>query len=183
MALFSTTELEAVTAADGKLLWKFPWKTKYGVNAADPIINGDKFFISSGYNEGCALVQIRSNKAAVLWQNKNMRNHFNSSVLIQGNIYGFDESDLKCLDWSSGAVKWAEGGLGKGSLMAADGKLIVLGEKGMLVVADASPAGFKPISHAQVLGGKCWTTPVLSNGKIYCRNARGDLVCVDVSGK
>jgi outer membrane protein assembly factor BamB len=183
VALFSTTELEAVTAADGKLLWKFPWKTKYGVNAADPIINGDKFFISSGYNEGCALVQIRSNKAAVLWQNKNMRNHFNSSVLIQGNIYGFDESDLKCLDWSSGAVKWAEGGLGKGSLMAADGKLIVLGEKGMLVVADASPAGFKPISHAQVLGGKCWTTPVLSNGKIYCRNARGDLVCVDVSGK
>ncbi|MBI3853403.1 MAG: PQQ-like beta-propeller repeat protein [Verrucomicrobia bacterium] len=183
VALFSTTELEAVSVADGKLLWTFPWKTKYGVNAADPIINGDNIFISSGYNEGCALLKVSGNKPSVVWQNKNMRNHFNSSVLIAGNIYGFDEADLKCLDGSNGAVKWTEGGLGKGSLMAADGKLIVLSEKGMLVVAAASPAGFKPISRAQVLGGKCWTTPVLSNGKIYCRNARGDLVCVDVSGK
>jgi outer membrane protein assembly factor BamB len=183
VALFSTTALEAVTVADGKLLWQFPWKTRYGVNAADPVINGNKIFISSGYDEGCALVQAGGNKPAVLWQNKNMRNHFNSSVLIQGNIYGFDDSDLKCLDWSTGSVKWSEPGLGKGSLMAADGKLIVLGEQGTLIVAEASPAGFKPIAHAQVLGGKCWTTPVLSNGKIYCRNARGDLVCVDVSGK
>ena len=67
--------------------------------------------------------------------------------------------------------------------MAADGKLIVLGEKGQLVAAEASIDAFKPLARAQVLGGKCWTSPVLANGKIYCRNARGDLVCVDVSGK
>ena len=64
-----------------------------------------------------------------------------------------------------------------------DGKLIVLSERGELMVADSTPAAFKPISRPQVLGGKCWTTPVLANGKIYCRNARGDLVCVDVSGR
>ena len=64
--------------------------------------------------------------------------------------------------------------------MAADGKLIVMGDKGELVVAKPSPAGFKPIARAQVLGGKCWTTPVLANGRIYCRNAKGDLVCLDV---
>jgi outer membrane protein assembly factor BamB len=83
----------------------------------------------------------------------------------------------------SGKVRWAERSLGKGSLMAADGKLIVLGEKGQLVVADASASGFKPLARAQVIGGKCWTSPVLANGKIYCRNSTGDLVCVDVSGK
>jgi hypothetical protein len=65
--------------------------------------------------------------------------------------------------------------------MAADGKLIVLGDSGELVVAEANPAAFKPLARAQVLGGKCWTVPVLSGGRIYCRNVRGDVVCLDVS--
>ena len=47
---------------------------------------------------------------------------------------------------------------------------------GELMVAEISTEAFKPISRAQVLGGKCWTTPVLANGKIYCRNAVGDVV-------
>jgi outer membrane protein assembly factor BamB len=183
VAIFAAKALVALDVKTGKELWRFPWKTSYDINVADPIISGDQFFISSGYGTGAGLIKLSGGKPTAVWQNKNMRNHFNGSVLLGGNIYGFDESVLKCLDWQSGAVKWSEKSLGKGSLMAADGKLIVLGEKGMLVVADASPAGFKPNSRAQVLGGKCWTTPVLSNGKIYCRNAKGDLICLDVGGK
>jgi len=68
-----------------------------------------------------------------------------------------------------------------GAVTMADGKLIVLSENGELMVADASPTGFKPISRAQVLGKICWAAPVLANGKIYCRNGGGDVVCVDVS--
>jgi outer membrane protein assembly factor BamB len=67
--------------------------------------------------------------------------------------------------------------------MAADGKLIVLGEKGELIIAEATPAAFKALARAQVTGGKCWTVPVLSNGRIYCRNAKGDVVCLDVRGR
>jgi outer membrane protein assembly factor BamB len=107
-------------------------------------------------------------------------------VLIDGALYGFDgdrNSDLKCIDFKTGAVKWSEKGLGKGALMAADGKLIIISEKGELVIAAADPTAFKALARWQVLGGKCWTMPVLSNGRIYCRNAAGDLVCVDVSGK
>lgn len=89
---------------------------------------------------------------------------------------------MKCVAWDTGDVKWADKSFGQGSLLIADGKIIGLSEKGELMVADASPEGFKPISRVQVLGGKCWTTPVLSNGRIYCRNAKGDVVCVDVSG-
>jgi hypothetical protein len=64
--------------------------------------------------------------------------------------------------------------------MAADGKLIVLSESGELMIALASPEKFRPSARAKVLDGKCWTVPVLANGRIYCRNADGDLVCVDV---
>jgi hypothetical protein len=64
--------------------------------------------------------------------------------------------------------------------MIAGDKVIAQGNQGELVIAEASSASFKEISRAQVLGGKCWTTPVLANGRIYCRNSQGDLVCVDV---
>ena len=182
--LFSTKALVAANPMNGERLWQHPWATSYGVNAADPVLIGDKIFISSGYNQGCALLQVNGNSVAVLWQNKNLRNHFNSSVVINENIYGFDESsELKCLDLKTGGVKWSEKSLGKGSLVAADGKLIILGEKGQLVIVEPSSDAFKPLARAQVLGGKCWTAPVLANGKIYCRNAKGDLVCVDVSAK
>ena len=76
-------------------------------------------------------------------------------------------------------AKWSEPSVGSGALMAADGKLIVLGDRGELMVAPADPEGFKPTARAQVLGGKCWTVPVLANGLIWCRNSRGDVVCVD----
>ena len=180
VALFSGKVFQAVAIADGRVLWEFPWPTSYGANIADPILVGDKYFISSGYNQGCALLDASSGKPVAVWKNKNMRNHFNCSVLVEGFIYGFDESsELRCLDVQNGAVKWAEKGLGKGSLMAADGKLIVLGERGQLVIAQASPVGFKRLLSTQALGGKCWTTPVLSSGRIYCRNAQGDIACFD----
>jgi hypothetical protein len=66
--------------------------------------------------------------------------------------------------------------------MVAAGKFIALSDKGELMTAEVSPEGFKPISRAQVLGGRCWTPPVLANGRIYCRNAKGDLACFDVRG-
>jgi outer membrane protein assembly factor BamB len=72
--------------------------------------------------------------------------------------------------------------MGTGSLMLANGKLIILSEDGKLVIAEASPDKFKEISSSRILTGKCWTVPVLANGRIYARNADGRLVCVDVSG-
>ena len=107
-----------------------------------------------------------------------MRNHFNSCVLWKGFLYGFDESKLTCLDFATGDVKWSQDDLGKGSLMLADGKLIVQSETGDLVVADASPVAFKESARAKVLEKRCWVVPVLANGRLYCKNNIGDLVAL-----
>jgi len=179
LAWMTGKAVKAVAEADGTILWQHTWKTRYDVNAADPICRGNQIFISSGYNQGCALLEIRGGKIRVVWQNKAMRNHFNSCVYIDGYLYGFDEADLKCLDWKTGDEKWSQGGLGKGALMAADGKLIVLGGNGILTVAPASPSSFLPTARAQILGKTCWSTPVLANGRIYCRNSKGQVVCLD----
>ncbi|MEK7779919.1 MAG: PQQ-binding-like beta-propeller repeat protein [Verrucomicrobiota bacterium] len=173
----------AVKIKDGKELWRFPWKTQYDVNAANPILSGSKVFISSGYNRGGGVFDISKAPPAKVWENKNMRNHMASSVLWQGHLYGVDENQLRCVVFDTGEVKWTDKVSGKGSLILADGKLIVLTERGELIVANPSPEGFKPISRAQVVGGKCWAAPTLANGKIYVRTGPGDVVCVDVSGK
>ena len=180
LAILTRQSLVAVKAASGQEVWSYPWKTDYDVNAADPIVDGDKVFISSGYNHGGAVLVLAGPAPVKVWENKNLRNHFNSCVLWQGYLYGPDDSGLRCMAFDTGELKWTCGGFGKGSLMVADGKLVGLSEKGELIIAEPTPAAFTPISRAQVLKGKCWTTPVLSNGQIYCRNAVGDVVCLDV---
>ncbi|MHC4260417.1 MAG: PQQ-binding-like beta-propeller repeat protein, partial [Planctomycetota bacterium] len=102
-------------------------------------------------------------------------------ILWQDHLYGFDVSTLKCLDFGMGKVKWQrKGGFGRGQFIMADGKLIILTEKGKLIIGDASPQGFEPILEAQIIEGTCFTGPVLANGKIYARNLTGDLVCVEL---
>ena len=113
-----------------------------------------------------------------------MRNHFNTCVLVNGYLYGNDENSLKCIELKTGEEKWRARGIGKGGLIASDGKLIVLSERGELFLATASPNRFTELARAQVLGGSmCWTHPVLANGLIYCRSHEGELVCLDVRGR
>jgi outer membrane protein assembly factor BamB len=176
---------QCVELNSGIVVWKHRWLTTYGCNAASPIVFGSKAFLSSGYGRGAALLNMRTNSYEVIWQNKEMQNQLNSSVLLDGYLYGFDgdeggEMTLKCLEFETGKVAWSEGGFGSGSLLAANGKIIVLSQQGELIVAPASSSGFLPTSRTKVLEGKCWTVPVLSNGRIYCRNAAGDLVCMDL---
>jgi outer membrane protein assembly factor BamB len=182
VALFGSRDVIGLVASTGKELWRFPWPTKYDVNASAPIITDDTVFISSGYGTGCTLLKLEAGTATEIWRNKNMRNKMNGSVLWKGYIYGVDEGgELRCLDFKTGEFVWAQGGFGQGSLMIADGKLIVMAEKGNLIIAEATSDGYKVISEAQILSPRCWTVPVLANGRIYARNAKGDLVCLDVS--
>jgi outer membrane protein assembly factor BamB len=185
-AVFSSEDAYvAANVRTGKELWRVPWPTRYGVNAADPVVAGEHVFVSSGYNKGAALLTMGEGEPAAVWQNKAVRNQINSSVLLGGFLYGVDgdtssRAALKCVELKTGAVRWEYDRTGCGSLTAAGGKLIVLSDRGELIVAPASPDGFRPTARAKVLDGKCWTAPVLANGRIYCRNADGDLVCLDV---
>ena len=176
--------LVGLDASGGKELWRSEWKTDYDVNAATPIVLGDRILISSGYNHGAALIGISGGKTRELWKNKSLRSHFNSPVVVGDSIYGVDGNagggNLVCLDLASGAVKWTEKSTKGGSLISADGKLIVLTEKGELVMADATPAGFHAISRAPVTSGRCWVQPVLSGSRLFLKNNAGALAAFDL---
>ena len=74
-------------------------------------------------------------------------------------------------------------GANHGALIAADGKLIVISEKGELLIGEAKPEAFQPTSRAQVGGGRYWTTPVLANGRLYIRNGEGAVTCLDLGAQ
>ena len=170
-----------VDAAAGKELARYEWKTEWLVNATTPIPVGDKVFISSGYNHGCALLQVKGKELVPIYENKNMRNHCNSSVLYKGYLYGFDESRFKCVEAATGKEMWSDRRYGKGSVTMAGGSLIVFGNRGRAAVVAPSPQGLREISAADVLRGKnSWTPPVLANGRLYCR-VQEKLACLDVS--
>jgi outer membrane protein assembly factor BamB len=182
VAVFKGDALVGLDAANGQELWRYPWKTSYDVNAPTPVVFGDKIFITSGYGTGCALLQVRPGKVTQLWRNKNMRSQLGSPVLVRGYIYGIDGNvgggELRCLDLASGEIKWKQN-IGGGTLIAADGHLLALNERGELIVVEASPTSYREAARAQVLGGHCWVAPAVADGRIYCKNNEGTLVCLD----
>lgn len=183
--LFPVSGPAMVRLKDGKKLWSYPWKTKYDVNAADPLLIGKNVFVSSGYNTGCVMLNISTGKPKKLWQNRNMSAHFTSPVEIDGYIYGVSGNTsggkLTCIEARTGKVKWSEH-RGAESFMVADNKLIVIDKDGTLLIVKAQPSKYTVLAQANVINqsAKYWTMPVLCNGKIYCRNSLGTLVCVDV---
>jgi outer membrane protein assembly factor BamB len=187
VAIFSSKALMGVRVRDGKEQWRYPWVEKWSINAVDPILVDGKALFVSTFGRGCALIEMRgTNQPTVLWENKNMGNHFNSCLYLKGCLFGIHgntdqpDKELRCLDVKTGEVRWKEKGFGLGSLCAAKDKLLVLSERGELVLAPAERDGFHRSAQAQMLGGKCWTTPVLSNGKIYLRNAQGTVICAEL---
>ena len=115
-----------------------------------------------------------------IWRNKEMRNHFNSSVLVDGMIYGFDNATLKAVDPQTGDKTWAyRRGLGKGSLIFADGLLIVLTETGTLKLVEGTARQLCRAGLAYRAERSLLTEPTLLDGRLYLRN-REEMVALDL---
>jgi outer membrane protein assembly factor BamB len=184
---FSESGLHALTPGNGNLLWHYGWTGELNINIATPLfIAPDKIFISCSYEKGAALIKVNSSEkehsTQTVWKSKVMRNHFSSSVYIDGYIYGFDNAVLKCIVAETGELKWTKRRLGKGSLIYADGKLIVLSDRGKLVLLEPNPDQYIETASFQVLKGRCWTAPSLSDGLLYLRN-RNEMVCLNLKDK
>jgi outer membrane protein assembly factor BamB len=136
----------------------------------------------------------------LVWENKNMVNHFNTCVLIDGHLYGINcdtkreqEGNLRCIELKTGKLKWqtqpdesdvehdplAAGQLalksyGRGSAALAEGNFIVQAETGLLALVELNPTEFREISRIKYpeLGYPSWTAPVLSRQRLYLSGAR-----------
>jgi outer membrane protein assembly factor BamB len=183
--VFLANALVSLDPTDGSTYWELDWKTDWGVNASTPILlDDDRLFISTGYDKGAVMLQLgKDGQKAVaeeLWRSREMRNRYSSSVLYKGTLYGFDEGTLKALDPSDGTTLWRQRGMGHGSLIAVDGKLLVLSDRGKLALAEASRDGYNEVGSIQVFETKTWTVPTLAGGRLYLRDEK-EIVAFDLS--
>ena len=187
VALLTHRECVAVETATGKVRWARKFVTAYDTSACAPVVH-DGTLLLSGENAPAVKLHLRDGSPVADWKT-DTATQFNSGVVLDGHLYTFHGiggkagGELRCLDWRTGATQWAQGGLGVGSLMAAGGRLVVLSETGVLAVVAANPKKFEALARSQVVGKKCWTAPVLANGRIYIRNTPGELLCLDVADK
>jgi outer membrane protein assembly factor BamB len=169
---------------EGEEIWSAPFAPEGTIKPAMPLfIAPDKIMVAASYDIGAKVVRLGTEggtpTAEDLWSSRYMRNHFNSSIALDGHIYGFDAATLRCLDAQTGERGWAKRGLGKGSLIFADGLFIVLSERGKLVLLEATSEGYRELAAHQVLEGRCWTPPSLWEGRLYVRN-HTEIVCLDL---
>ena len=180
IAFLSNKGLSWADPSDGKSLGFFAWPADQ--NVADPVIWGDQIFISSrraAPQEQCVLLRVGDGGGQMVWKNSNLMSYFHERVRWEECVYGCDETSLKCVDLKTGEIKWSAPGA-RGQLIASDGRLILM-FGGTLVVAEASPAGYHALAKATVVRGTTAVPPALSNGRLYCRGAQGDVVCLDLS--
>lgn len=172
---FTASRVVGLVPGSRDVLWEYPWKTQFDINASQPLVIGDnRVFVSTGYGTGAAVIELTrsDDRLAVreVWRNIRMKNQFTSSVLHDGFIYGLDESILACVDAATGDLKWKGGRYGYGQVMLASGHLIVLTEGGDLALVRATPDGHEEIVRFPVLDGKTWNHPAMADGYLLVRN-------------
>ena len=184
LIFFVQSGLVGVDAATGNELWrtKFPFSVS---TAASPVVEGNKVYCSAGYGVGAGLFEVTGNsKVNEVWFKANeLMNHWSTPIVHNGHLYGIYEfkkygrAPLQCVDLATGEIKWSERGFGPGNCILVGDKLVVLSDAGEVAIVSATPDGYQELARADVLDGKCWSTPAYSNGRIYVRSTE-EAACI-----
>jgi outer membrane protein assembly factor BamB len=189
LALFFTRDgFVAVDPASGAEKHRLRWRSrsKASVNAASPLVVGDVVFLSASYGTGAIALRLKGEALETLWSgDDSLSNHYATSVHLDGVLYGFhgrQESvpSFRAVELRTGKVLWSEEGFGSGTVTLAGDELLIVHERGDLVLAEASPQGFRVLSRRPLIPGVIRAYPALSDATLYVRNAR-TLAAFDVS--
>jgi outer membrane protein assembly factor BamB len=168
----------------GTIRYSKRWRSRMNasVNAATPVVVDDYVFVSASYNTGAILLRVRKDGVEEIWHNdESMSNHYNTCIQHAGYLYGFDGRQeegarLRCVELKTGKVRWTADRFGCGSMVLAEGNLIILTEEGDLVLAEATPDSYKEKARATVLTKPCRSEIALTNGRLFARDGK-KLVC------
>ncbi|QDT07219.1 outer membrane biogenesis protein BamB [Rubripirellula lacrimiformis] len=176
----------------GKVQWRMDYRAEIveSVNAMVPIVHDDQIFISECYQVGSVLIQATSDSYQTIWSDpvpnrrlQSMRSHWATPVLVDGFLYGCSgrngpDSDLRCIDWATGEVKWKDARRIRSSITRSGDHLIVLEERGDAQVIGATPTGLEviadwPLSQPDgdrpALRYPCWAAPIAVGDRVILR--------------
>jgi outer membrane protein assembly factor BamB len=176
---FTRAGLVALDTA-GKVLFRFPFRSRShaSVNAALPVIDGNFVFLSASYNTGATLLDLSGAQPKQVWSSDEaLSNHYATSVLKDGRLYGFHGrqemgQSLRCIEMKTGKVLWSTEDFGAGTVALVGDRLLVVRESGEAIVAPASAEGFRPESRAQLLPAVVRSYPAIADGRLFVRNEK-----------
>lgn len=183
LILYDGLGVAGIDPSDGTEHWRFEWKNGPKVNAAQPIVQGNQVFVSSGYGVGSVLLNISLDQEVwsvePQWIGKNrFRLKFNDGVYKDGFLYGMDEKLMACIDFATGKRQWrARANTGQGQLILLGDLLTIITERpSELVFAEATPENWTELFRMPALPGKTWNNPAYARGYLLLRNDR-EAVC------
>jgi outer membrane protein assembly factor BamB len=185
-AVFGSGSLYVVDLETGGKVASADWYTAYNVNVADPLIIGNRIFVTSDYGKGAALFEFSGTGLKQVWSNDALKSHFSSVIYRDGFVYGNDgdanaaTGDFVCLDFNTGKEMWRHAS-NVGSLIAVKNGLLTLNQFSELALVSADPKKYKELaSNKKISRGFFWPAPTLAGGKLYLRSNSGDVVCVEM---
>ncbi len=189
LVVASAAAIHGFDPTTGKQLWSHEVPDPIGGTMSTPVWSAaDRLlFTSQAYGNGSRLFQLTrtgaSTEAKLLWYSKKTFVHF-ATVLRLGDYYYTSSGDygpffLMCVDVHTGDVAWRDRTFARASLLAADGKVIVLDEDGTLALITVSPDGVKVLAKAQVASTISWTVPALVGTTLYLRD-RVNIMALDL---
>ncbi len=173
--------LEAIT---GDLLYTYPFRSRMNasVNAATPLILPEGLFLSASYGVGGILLNKESETLKTVWSgDQQISNHYATSVYHEGHLYGYHGRqefgpEFRCVEASSGKVRWKSEGLGAGSVLRVNERLLLMLESGELILASANPDKFQIFGRKQILPSGVRAFPAYSRGLFVARSP-DQMVC------
>ncbi|MGH9672510.1 MAG: PQQ-binding-like beta-propeller repeat protein [Bryobacteraceae bacterium] len=181
LLVFDGEGLTAYNPDDGAERWHHPWKTEFGVNAAQPIVvDQEHVLISSGYGRGASLLRVDRHEAGIqvqpVWENINLKLKYTSGVLKDDHVYGADDTIFACLNVRTGERAWKGGRYGSAHVLLAGGYLLIQCENGDLALLEASPREYRELSRIPALDGATANSPAAGEGKLIVRNGK-EMIC------
>ncbi|HVS38785.1 MAG TPA: PQQ-binding-like beta-propeller repeat protein [Gemmataceae bacterium] len=201
--VFARGGLIGLDPATGKVDFHYPWRAPIleSVNVSNPVVSGDRVFISETYGPGAALLEVKPGAYKEVWtdaaktRNKSMQCHWNTPILVDGYLYGCsgrhtDTAELRCIEFATGKVMWSVPDMKRCSLLRVDGHFVCISEDGVLRLLKINPNQYEEVSQIELkqtengeevplLHYPAWAAPVLSHGLLYLRG-RDRLVCLEL---
>lgn len=171
----------------GATIWELVWKQKQFPRCLQPLLTDDGgIAIGANTDYGTRLLRAKKDDAAwdvkEVWTNASHRPYFNDNVGHKGYLYGFDGNRLCCLDLKTGEQKWQGSRYGGQVMVVTDlDLLLVLTERGKVVLVKADPTAFSEVASFDALKGKTWNHPTIANGKLIVRNS-DEIACFALPG-
>ncbi|WP_170157250.1 PQQ-binding-like beta-propeller repeat protein [Roseimicrobium gellanilyticum] len=185
LALFKGDSFRLLKLDNGEEIARHETVTRDFCNCANPHVKDDMVFISHTGADGSTLLKFADGKLTSQWNDRNLGLLFNSGVPWDGKLIVFNDQkrgvkELRCLDMKTGETAWVSDEIDKGTAILSDGHLLILTSVGELILAKPQPDRLEVMSRVQVLPAKTYVLPVLSQGRLLCKNNAGEVVCLDL---